>query len=111
MIFLERLETLEWRLNEVDPNVTNNLANKKKIIALLNKLSCDGIQLKAKLISCKWLQKLWLTSTILKIIATKSKSLKWSRLTIISERVNGSIRNKVTSVVRTAKGTITLPSI
>ena len=73
-----------WHIDDIYPNISINL-----FIAQLNKSQCLFPVINI-CNSCNRLHEPWLTSAILKMIATKSKYFKLTELGVISEQVTGS---------------------
>ena len=92
--FMAKLKPCEWRMGNINVNAVANL-----FISQLNKLYCDCFPVKTKYTSPKRLQKPWLTTDIVEMIAAKSKYFKWMKLGVISVQTNRSFRNKVTSAI------------
>ena len=97
--FIDTLCGVDWSLSgesTVD-------ANTDKFIRRLNETYCTIFPLKSKSVGVKRLEKPWLTRGILNSIKTRSTYFKLSKLGTVNYDEYREYRNKLTSVIRTAK--------
>ena len=69
----------------------------------LNYLYCQSFSIKTKFVSIKRLNKPWLSPYILRLVKQKSRYFKLYRMGIISKNVNNNFKNKINSIVASAK--------
>jgi exonuclease III len=96
---IDRLSSVDWKV-ELQGDVNEKVV---KFNYIVDELYCQCCPLKTKFISSKRLHKPWLTRGILQSIKTKSLYFKLLKLGIIDHNTNKEFKNKLTTVIRTAK--------
>ena len=97
--FEDSLRNFNWT-TIINPNLDVHFEN---FINVLNKLYCNCFPIKIKYIKETSHAKPWLSSTLKKLIATKSKSFKLLQLGLISKESNNRLKNMIKTKIETAK--------
>jgi len=89
-----------YRFNLANASVSMNT---ERFIREIMTMYYESFPIRNKFVTCKRLQKPWLTAKLIKCIRNKSVYYKLYRLGIISREVNNEYRNRVTRLLRDAK--------